>query len=301
MTLNTSTLLETFVAHWRERIEQQLDALIPKESIENLPYSVLFDAARYSLLGGGKRLRALLTLATAEMLGESPEKAMVPACALEMVHAYSLIHDDLPCMDDDDFRRGKPSLHKAYPEGHAVLAGDFLLTHAFDVLANSHSFTADQKVQFIASLSNAAGGHGMIAGQIMDLSADNTPISIEHLNLIHRKKTAAMIRAACEFGAIASEASAAHLATLRHFGELIGLAFQIVDDVLDAPGQEEIPTAISSDQANGKTTYVTLLGVQSAQSEAKQLWAAACDCLKQLPFDSTLLQAMAASAVIRTN
>lgn len=291
MTHKTPQPLSSFVPLWRERIEQELDALIPKESS---PYSVLFAAARYSLLGGGKRLRALLTLATTEMFGENPEKALIPACALEMVHTYSLIHDDLPCMDDDDFRRGKPSLHKAYPEGHAVLTGDFLLTHAFDVLVNCTTFTAEQKVQFIAALSEAAGGHGMIAGQIMDLSAENLPIDLDHLNLIHRKKTAAMIRAACEFGAIAAEASTAHIATLRHFGELLGLAFQIIDDVLDAPKE------MQSESEEGKASYATLLGVQVAQSEALRLWAAACDCLKQLPYESSLLQALAESAVVRT-
>lgn len=288
--------LEAFTTQWRSRIEQQLDALVPTGAT---PYSALFSAARYSLLGGGKRLRALLAVATAEVLGEDPAKALIPACALEMVHTYSLIHDDLPCMDNDDFRRGKPSLHKAYPEGHAVLAGDFLLTHAFDVIANCEAFTADQRVKLISSLSNAAGGHGMIAGQIMDLTADNQAIDIEHLNLIHRKKTAAMIRAACEFGSIVAEASPEHCAIIRQFGEMIGLAFQIVDDVLDAPKERQ--AEIASDEANGKTTYVTLLGVETAESEARVLWNTATASLKQLPFDTTLLQELAETAVVRTS
>ncbi len=289
--------LAAYMASHCELIEKQLDQLMPEKDV---PYRTLFHAARYSLLGGGKRLRPILTLATTETLGGNVKKALIPACAVEMIHTYSLIHDDLPCMDNDDFRRGKPSLHKAFLEGHAVLTGDFLLTNAFDVLAHDAQLTAEQKITLISILSRKSGGEGMIGGQVMDLEAEGKQIDLAALRCIHRNKTGALLTASIEFGAVVAGASDAHMDVLRQFGEEIGLAFQIIDDVLDvtASGQKH-GKATASDITNQKTTYVSLLGLEQAQALAHQLFQSAVSQLKQLPYDITLLTRLAELVVCR--
>lgn len=191
--------ITNYLASRGKLVEQQLDKLIPEKAV---PYNSLFRAARYSLLIGSKRLRPILALATAETFGGDLESALSPACALEMIHKYSLIHDDLPCMDDDDFRSGHPSLHKVFPEGHAVLAGDFLLTQAFQILAEDPQLTSDKKVRLVSILARRSGGDGMIGGQVMDLEFEGIPIDLETLQFIHRNKTGAMITASIEFGGV---------------------------------------------------------------------------------------------------
>lgn len=263
-------------------IEQQLAQLLHLR--ENPPYASLFHAARYSLLGGGKRLRPVLALVVAETLGGSLEKALHPACALEMIHAYSLIHDDLPCMDDDDFRRGKPSLHRAYPEGHAVLTGDFLLTYAFEILANAPGISAENKVKLVALLSRQAGGEGMIAGQVMDLEAEGKEIALDQLKLIHAKKTGALITAAIEFGGIVAGATATQQKILLRFGQEIGLAFQIRDDILDViASKQKHGKVVGSDALNNKVTYVTALGLVKAKEALKDLEKTAVRTAQELP------------------
>jgi len=277
-------------------IEKRLNELVPERDV---PYRSLFTAARYSLLGGGKRLRPILTLATAEMLGGNHDSAITPACALEMIHTYSLIHDDLPCMDDDDFRRGKPSLHRAFPEGHAVLTGDFLLTHAFDVLVNDCSLSSEKKVRLISILSRSSGGDGMIAGQVMDLESEGQLIDLSTLRFIHNSKTGAMITAAIEFGCIVGDATEKHSSILRDFGRNIGLAFQIMDDVLDVTAsKQKHGKDIASDVTNAKATYVTLMGVEKSQEMAYNLLQEGVQQLKQLPLDVSLLTRLAESLVI---
>lgn len=278
-------------------IECQLATLIPQKQT---PHFRLFDAARYSLLGGGKRIRPILALAVMETLGGDQEKALTAACALEMIHTYSLIHDDLPCMDDDDYRRGKPSLHKAFPEGHAVLTGDFLLTHAFEVLANDIHLTDAQKVKLIAILAKHSGGEGMIGGQIMDLEAENHQIDLDTLRLIHNKKTGAMITASLEFGGVLSSASSADMAVLGQFGEDIGLAFQVIDDVLDVTeSKQKHGKVIASDLANNKSTYVSLLGLKESQEFAQTILESAEQKLKRLSVNSSLLVNLAKMIVSR--
>lgn len=268
-------------------IEEHLETLIPQRKT---PYNQLFEAARYSLLSGGKRLRPILTLTTTQMLGSDLSAALTPACAIEMVHAYSLIHDDLPCMDDDDFRRGKPSLHKAFPEGHAVLTGDYLLTYAFEILASHPSITSQQKTQLISTLAQRAGGHGMIGGQVMDLENEDRSLDLNGLTFIHQKKTGAMISAAVEFGGIMAQSSEQHLESLRTFGEKIGLAFQIIDDILDVTASHiKHGRGISTDVLNQKTTYVTLLGVEASHKHAQNLQEEAIAALSDLPVDITPL------------
>lgn len=279
-------------------IEATLDRLIPEA---NVPYRELYHSARYSLLGGGKRLRPILTLATTEALGGCLEDALVPSCALEMIHTYSLIHDDLPCMDDDDFRRGKPSLHKVFSEGHAVLTGDFLLTHAFSVLAKAPRLSAEQKIKLIDILSRDAGGEGMIAGQVMDLKAEGVQIDLETLQLIHTKKTGALIIASLEFGGVISHASDAQMELIRQFGQEIGLAFQIIDDVLDVTASNvKHGSAIASDLTNNKATYVSLLGLQQSEILAQALFQSAVKKLDQLSADATVLANLAQYIVKRT-
>ena len=232
----------------------------------------LYEAARYSLFSGGKRLRPLLTLATAEALAIPIDHVLQPACALELIHTYSMIHDDLPCMDDDDFRRGKPTLHRLYPEGHAVLAGDFLLTYAFEVLATSPFLNNEQRARLVVCLAQAAGGQGMVGGQALDLQATQQTVDASYLKAMHRAKTAALFGAALEMGAIAAAVSDKITNQLRHVGLQLGLAFQILDDILDVEASEaKHGKAVGSDAVNKKNTYVSLFGLDVAKDRAKQL------------------------------
>lgn len=280
-------------------IERRLDELIPEK---NVPYNQLYRAARYALLGGGKRLRPILTLATVEMFGTPEETALTPACALEMVHTYSLIHDDLPCMDDDDYRRGKPSLHKAFPEGHAVLTGDYLLTYAFEVLASSEGISAPQKIQLMHLLAKNAGGEGMVGGQVMDLEGEGQPLKLETLRQIHQYKTGAMISASIEFGGILANASDEQMHHLKKFGENIGLAFQIIDDLLDVTASEQKHgKKTSSDQQNNKTTYVTLLGIEQSMQTAQALLHQAITHLNHIKKETSTLMQLAEHLIFRAN
>ncbi len=235
------------------------------------------------------------------MFGCDREIALVPSVSLELIHTYSLIHDDLPCMDDDDFRRGKPSLHKAFPEGIAVLTGDYLLTYAFEVLADAKDLTSDQKVELILCLSKASGGQGMIAGQAMDISFENKEMRLATLQDIHIKKTGMLIAAALEFGAIIGKANKAHQTLLKEFGLQLGLAFQIVDDVLDVTAsKEKHGREVATDLINGKTTYVSILGIEESKKLAESVTKRALDSLKTLPYDTSILVHLAESLVNRT-
>lgn len=277
-------------------VSEFLDQLIPEKEVS---YNHLFQAARYSLFSGGKRIRPILALAVCECLQGSIEKALKPACTLEMVHTYSMIHDDLPCVDNDDYRRGNLTLHKVFPESHALLAGDFLLTHAFTVLAADPSLTPQQKVELIDILSTKIGGDGMIAGQIMDIEAEKKEIDIDQLSQIHYYKTGALIEASILFGAIIADVSHEEKEHLAKFGKKIGLAFQIVDDILDVTSTEKHGKGISSDIKNGKKTYVSLLGFDRSQDKAQQLLDSALNDLSNLPKDTSLLSKLAKFIVHR--
>jgi geranylgeranyl diphosphate synthase type II len=210
-----------------------------------------------------------------------------------MLHTYSLIHDDLPCMDNSDFRRGRPSLHKAYNEGHAVLVGDFLLTFAFELIALSPSLSAEQRNALILVLASSAGGNGMIGGQVMDLANTSQAIDLPTLERLHQKKTGALLTAALEFGGIVAGANQPILHQLRTLGHKIGHAYQIVDDILDATGTQELlgkPAGI--DIANSKQNYVSLLGLQQAQKHAAHLHASAQAIVRALPGDPSPLCAL---------
>lgn len=287
--------METYLREKSSLIDAEMERLLPEKE---KPYQQLLKAARYSLMGGGKRIRPILALATLEALGGDEKASLSAICSLEMVHTYSLIHDDLPCMDDDDFRRGKPTLHKMYPEGHAVLAGDFLLTYAFEILAVDPFLSPVQKVELIKILAQSSGGDGMIGGQIMDIEAEGKKIDFEKLQTIHRFKTGKMITASILFGGILANGTKESMNLLKQFGEEIGLAFQIVDDILDvtSSGQKH---GIASDQANHKATYVSLLGLEKAEKEADALLKSALDKLQQLPYNLLRLKQLAEFIVKR--
>ncbi len=241
----------------KEALDQRLRELVSKPPHALL--NPLFDAARYTLLSSGKRLRPLLTLITAQIYHVPLEAALTPACALELIHTYSLIHDDLPCMDNDDLRRGKPTLHKAYNEGHALLTGDFLLTYAFEVLSQAPALSAEIKLSLIATLAEYAGANGMIGGQLIDLSSQDRALDLETLILMHHKKTAALFSAALTFGGLLGKAAPGDFLLLKQIGENLGCAFQIFDDLEDA--------------GDGASSCLQLLTPQSAEKLAEEKFA----------------------------
>jgi len=287
----TQALLNYLDTHV-EIIEKRLDQLVPIQKGDD---KLLYLAARHALLGGGKRLRPILTLATAEMFGtHSCNDILDAACALEMVHTYSMIHDDLPCMDDDDYRRGQLTVHRQFDEGLAVLAGDYLLTYAFEILADLTTMDSIKKIKLISILSQRCGGKGMIGGQVMDLQFEGKTLQLSQLQMLHLKKTAALITASLEFGGIISDATSEQLKYLTTFGEKIGLTFQIVDDILDVTSsQMKHGRQTSSDILNNKSTYVTVLGMEKAKLYAQDCYAEALNILNHLDYDTTILKQLA--------
>lgn len=231
----------------------------------------IFDSMRYSLFAGGKRLRPVLLLAAAEACGAESDKFLKVACGLEMIHTYSLIHDDLPAMDNDDYRRGKLTNHKVYGEGIAVLAGDSLLTYAFETMLSAEGIEPSTLMRVVREIASAAGPQGMVGGQVIDLESEEKRVDLATLQTMHRAKTGALFRAAVRAGAILAGASEAELAALTTYAEKFGLAFQITDDVLDVIGTAEaIGKPVGSDEKNHKSTYVTLHSVEIAQQMAKE-------------------------------
>lgn len=286
-----------YIEEMRQLVEEHLAAII---SPKHLPQDNLYLAAKYSLMAGGKRLRPLLAIAAAASYGCSWQKVMLSACALELVHTYSLIHDDLPCMDDDDLRRGKPTLHKVFPEAHAILAGDYLLTYAFELIATDDGLSDAEKIKLIVTLAESAGGEGMIGGQVMDIEAEDRQISLESLEGIHKHKTGALLAASVVFGGIIGGAPPSQLEILKSYGQTIGLAFQIIDDVLDVTQPEEIlGKTAKSDIANHKSTYVTLMGLDQARQAAQALFRSAQEILRQLPIESSLLENLSTQIINR--
>ena len=275
--------------------EQTLDLYLPQQEGDHVT-----EAMRYSLLGGGKRLRAALALEFCRTLCADQQPALPFACALEMVHAYSLIHDDLPCMDDDDMRRGKPSCHKAFGEATAMLAGDVLLTEAFNAIAHAPA-SAEIRVRAAQALGMGAGSHGMVYGQELDLKYEALAATEEQLRLIHRHKTGALINAAIQMGAAAAQATEQQSKELEDYAYGIGLVFQIVDDVLDVVGsQEQLGKPIGSDSENGKTTFVTLFGTDGAMELAKKLNNETCASLhREFGEKSAFLVELARELLVR--
>ncbi|MBM4030491.1 MAG: polyprenyl synthetase family protein [Planctomycetes bacterium] len=251
----------------REQVDAALDGFLPRPEG---PASRLAEAMRYSVFAGGKRLRPALVLLAADLCGGRRELALPPACAIELVHTYSLIHDDLPAMDNDDLRRGRPSCHRAFDEATAILAGDALLTLAFEVLVRPPC--EGHAAALVAELARAAGAAGMAAGQMCDMSLTGTEPTAEAVDFIHRHKTAALMSAALRLGAIVADAPDAARARLGRFGELLGLAFQITDDALDV----EVPSELlgktaGKDASEGKITYPAVFGLAESRRRAAEL------------------------------
>ena len=256
-------------------------------------------AMTYSLLAGGKRLRPILALAGCEAVGGERAVALPLACALEMIHTYSLIHDDLPAMDDDDFRRGRPTNHKVFGEGLAILAGDALLTEAFAVVSRSPA-PAPVVVKVIAELAAAAGAAGMVGGQVIDIEATGNKVELELLRRLHAKKTGALLAVSVCAGARLGGADESAVAALRTYAEALGLAFQIVDDVLDVTADlQTLGKDPGSDQAAGKTTYVDLLGIDGARRHADQVMTAGIAALAPLGAAAEPLRALGRYTVER--
>jgi len=255
----------------------------------------LAQAMIYSLQAGGKRIRPVLCMMAAEAVGAKAEAALACAVALEYIHTYSLIHDDLPAMDDDDLRRGKPTCHVAFGEGPAILAGDGLLTEAFTVLASDPDLPPSRRVDALQVLGEAAGWRGMVGGQALDLEGEartraGEPVGLAELQLIHRLKTGALLRASLELGAIAGSASREERAALRGAGEAVGLAFQIQDDILDATSTEEaMGKRVGKDQGKGKITYPLLLGLTGARQALQEATERAQCQLQLLPNPHSLM------------
>ncbi|MBQ9532068.1 MAG: polyprenyl synthetase family protein [Eubacterium sp.] len=240
-------------------------------------------AMRYSLANGGKRLRPVLVLEFCKMCGGDYRKAIPLACAIEYIHTYSLIHDDLPCMDDDDMRRGAPSCHVVFGQATALLAGDALLTHAFELIADS-DISDDKKAKAVSLLAQNAGVGGMIGGQALDLKYENMDTSVTDILTIHKLKTGALISAACILGCIAAGADDKQIEAASRYAYYLGLAFQIKDDLLDIEGdEEELGKPVGSDAKNEKTTYVTLVGEKKANKDVRKLTACAINQLEIFP------------------
>lgn len=276
---------------YRTAVEEYLSALFQGE----VPYETLREAMRYSVMAGGKRVRPVLTLAFCDALGGEWRKALPFACALELVHTYSLIHDDLPCMDDDDFRRGKPTCHKVYGETMAVLAGDALQPEAFKLIASAPDMTDRQRLDAALVLAQACGGDGMVAGQVLDI--EGKCANEEDVKLLHSLKTGAMICAAAELGCIAAGGNADTRAKAVKYGKHIGLAFQVRDDMLDVIADEsEFGKPVGSDREEGKVTFVDLLGLERCAAVVEQETKFAQMALQELgdiEFLNTLAQWLA--------
>lgn len=266
-------------------IEDYLDGLFTGDK----PYGRLYEAIRYSLLAGGKRIRPVLTLEFARLGGIDWHLALPFACALELVHNYSLIHDDLPCMDDDDLRRGKPTNHKVYGETLAVLAGDALQPEAFRLMAEAPGLSAETKMEAVRVLSHACGADGMVGGQVLDtLCRVNTREGLQELN---RLKTGVMISAAADLGCVAAGMSGEKRAQARQYADNLGLAFQIRDDMLDVMGDEAVfGKPIGSDREEGKLTYVDLLGLAGCEAEVEATTKRGCDAIARWQGSEFLLE-----------
>nr|WP_291272579.1 farnesyl diphosphate synthase [Geothrix sp.] len=271
-----------------DRLLPLLDALLTKP-FQKGEAARLGEAMRYSLEAGGKRVRPILCLLAAEAVGGTAAQALPGALALEYIHTYSLIHDDLPAMDDDDLRRGRPTNHKVYGEGHAILAGDGLLTEAFGVLAAAE-LDPVRRAQALALLAEGAGWRGMVGGQALDLEGETlATYDLDHLRLIHRLKTGALLRTSLEIGAVLGGAAPAERAALRAYGEAIGLAFQIQDDILDATATEaDLGKRAGKDAGRGKITYPSLLGLDGARNALSEATETALCHLASLPNRSSL-------------
>ena len=293
--------LQSYLDERSKLVEAALNSYLP--SGDTLPAS-LHEAMRYSIFAGGKRLRPILLLASCETVGGKIETALPAACALEMIHSYSLIHDDLPAMDDDDFRRGQPTNHKVYGEATAILAGDGLLTEAFILLTSPAvwSDVAPEVCREVAHImAKSAGSRGMVGGQVVDMESEEQAVDLPTLEYIHTHKTGALILAAVECGAILGGATPEQHQALRRYGEAAGLAFQVADDILDIVAEQaRLGKDVGSDQKRGKATYPALLGLEGARQRAGELRQVAFSALDMFGTSARPLRDIAGYIVDRS-
>jgi farnesyl diphosphate synthase len=294
----TVSLLSAALGRVAAEVEAALEDLLPPvEGAE----ARLIEAMRYATLGGGKRLRAFLAMESAALFSVDRRCAARVGAAIEMVHAYSLVHDDLPAMDDDDLRRGKPSCHRAFDEATAILAGDALQTRAFEVLAepDTHS-NPEARCELVVALAHAAGARGMVGGQMIDMVSEGQSLNAEQITRLHALKTGRLIQVGAEAGAILGRAALAQRHLLAAYGRDLGAAFQIADDLLDATGTtEETGKTAGKDEAAGKATLVSVLGVERARSQAEALASQAARHLESFGAKADLLRELAGYVVSR--
>jgi len=288
--------VEATFARWRDRIESQLDASLPSPS--DAPRG-LHQAMRYAVLGGGKRMRPLLVYASGRIFGADENALDAPAMAVELIHAYSLVHDDLPAMDDDALRRGRPTTHIAFDEATAILAGDALQTRAFGLIADA-PLPASLRVACLQTLAHASGAAGMCGGQALDIDATGHQQPLQALERMHALKTGALIRAAVRMGALCGQAPAADLATLDTVASALGLAFQVRDDILDVEASsEQLGKTAGKDEAQAKSTFPALLGMDGAKAHLRTLSEQMFDGLAGYGEPADALRALAKLAVER--
>jgi geranylgeranyl diphosphate synthase type II len=298
---NNGRELQTYLGRQLALIEEALDHFMPAATIRP---DRLHESMRYSVLGGGKRIRPVMMLAACEAVGGAARHALPAACAVEMIHAYSLIHDDLPAMDNDDLRRGRPTNHKVYGEATAILAGDGLLTEAFVLLSRSdvlQTVSEADRLTIINLLATHAGTRGMVGGQMIDMEVEGNPIDLPILEYIHTHKTGALIKAAIDIGGIIGGALPEQRDALQRYAAAVGLAFQIADDILDVTAQTEaLGKRSGSDQQRGKATYPALLGLTQARERARELNEVAINALQIFGQEAQPLRAIACYIIERS-
>ncbi len=291
--------LKAYLSEQRDVIDAALERFLPDASS---PSRKLHEAMRHSVFSGGKRLRPVLALTTYELAGGEGDAVLAPACATELIHTYSLIHDDLPAMDDDDTRRGRPTCHRAFGEATAILAGDALLTLAFEIVACEERLAPERRLSVVAELAAANGLAGMVGGQVADMEGERTAVTLEAVEFIHLNKTARPLRAAVLVGALAAGAPPDSILALGVFGEKMGLAFQIADDLLDVTGsEEEMGKAVGKDEGRGKLTYPAAVGVSGAAARARELMEKALAALDVFGDRAWALREIARFVVERRN
>ena len=289
--------LKSYLAERAALVDAAMDAYLP---LAKERPSTIHEAMRYAVFAGGKRLRPVLCLAAAEACGGETADALAPACAVELMHTYSLVHDDLPAMDNDDLRRGRPTCHKVYGEGMAVLCGDALLTEAFLVLSETPPTRRYGTRDYIAELAETGSSRELIGGQVMDLEGEGKKLTKRELVLIHEAKTAALLTSSLRLGAMTANATPAKLSAIGEFGHHLGLAFQVIDDILDVTQSTEVlGKTAGKDQAVEKTTYPSVIGLAASRREAAKLTKAAMDALKPLGKKAARLEQIAAHLLQR--
>jgi len=283
--------LEAYLRERSQLVDRALDRFLPRSTAKP---ATIHKAMRYSLFAGGKRMRPVLALAAAEACGGAVERALPAACAVECIHTYSLVHDDLPCMDDDDLRRGRATNHKVFGEGIAVLTGDALLTIAFGILAEVEPTPRHPLAVQIRELASAAGSERLIGGQVADLEGEGRALRGAELRYIHQSKTAALLTASLRLGAMSANVTPAKLAALTAFGEALGLAFQVIDDILDVTQTtEKLGKTAGKDAQATKSTYPAIYGLDASRAEARRLTARAHGALKPFTRNGARLREMA--------